>query len=523
MNRFLFVGSLGLVGVLLASCNSGSPQPPAAPTNVSAVSSPGSVTVAWQDAGSSVSGFTLYRWAAGSGGSASTSTQLTTVGAGATTYRDYTADPSTSYVYAVEATGPGGTSSATQASAAAAPTPATLNVAVNTAAEQTLLQGTAGRYETSHPAVTVTVTAHPSSYKSYVDSTLGSGSSSVDVAELDVIWPAEYASDLADLEAMSGTSVSGDFFTYASTAGTVGGTLIAAPWYADVGLLYYRTDLLQKYGFSGPPATWSDLESMAQTIQSGEQATNSSFVGYVWEGAAAEGLTCNALEWFASSGGGDIISSQDVITVDNAQAVAALTAAVDWVSGSTPISPSNVTSMTAEGARSVWDAENAAFMRNWAYAYAATAANTNLAGKFDVAPLPSASGGTGTGTLGGWMLGVASHGAHPHVATNFVLYATSAAEEVHVATDAGYLPSRPGVYSDASVQAALPFSATALTALSNAVTRPSVVTGSNYGQVSAAVYTRVHNALSGSSSPATALQNLQSDLVSITGFTTGSP
>src|SRR5207245_9995012 len=75
----------------------------------------------------------------------------------------------------------------------------------------------------------------------------------------------------------------------------------------DIGLLYYRTDLLRQYGYREPPRTWDQLEIMAARIQAGARAKGKKqFWGFVWQGAAAEALTCNALEWQAAEGCGQI-------------------------------------------------------------------------------------------------------------------------------------------------------------------------------------------------------------------------
>ncbi|MTW19629.1 extracellular solute-binding protein [Allochromatium palmeri] len=69
-------------------------------------------------------------------------------------------------------------------------------------------------------------------------------------------------------------------------------------------LLYYRKDLLDKHGFA-PPETWADLERIARVIL--EREADPQLAGFVWQGSAYEGLTCNALEWIDSYRGGTII------------------------------------------------------------------------------------------------------------------------------------------------------------------------------------------------------------------------
>lgn len=139
---------------------------------------------------------------------------------------------------------------------------------------------------------------------------LNAASTEYDVYQIDVIWPGlmdEHAIDLSTYIPLA--EVNAHFPTLIQN-NTRNGKLVGIPWFTDAGLLYYRTDLLSKYGFSHPPQTWAELETMAATIQAGERAEGrSNFWGFVWQGNAYEGLTCDALEWQASEGGGLIITA----------------------------------------------------------------------------------------------------------------------------------------------------------------------------------------------------------------------
>ena len=88
------------------------------------------------------------------------------------------------------------------------------------------------------------------------------------------------------------------------------------------------------------------------------------------------------------------------MTINNANALRALERAQQWIGH---ISPPGVIGFMEEDARRWWESGNAAFMRNWPYAYA-SGQNSPLKGKFDVAPLPGEEAGQGAATLGGWQL-----------------------------------------------------------------------------------------------------------------------
>ena len=148
-------------------------------------------------------------------------------------------------------------------------------------------------------------------------------SSDLDVYMIDVIWPGDMAEHLIDLNEYGAAEMAKEHFPAIVQNNTVDGKLLGMPWFTDAGLLYYRTDLLEKYGYDGPPKTWDQLEEMAAKIQEGERKDNPDFWGFVWQGNAYEGLTCDAIEWVYSHGGGSIIEPDGTISINNEMAVKA--------------------------------------------------------------------------------------------------------------------------------------------------------------------------------------------------------
>jgi trehalose/maltose transport system substrate-binding protein len=334
----------------------------------------------------------------------------------------------------------------------------------------------------------------------------------IDVLQIDVIWPAVLAPHLVDLSAMLSEQDRADHFKVLIDNNTVDGQLVAVPWFVDAGLLYYRQDLLEKYG-KEVPETWGELADTAKAILDGEkQAGNTGLQGYVWQGRAYEGLTCNALEWIASYGGGSIVDADGNVTINNPQAAKALDTAKSWIG---TISPQGVLSYSEEESRGVFQSGNAVFMRNWPYAWAlANAADSPVKGKVGVAALPQGEGPDArhVSALGGQNLAVSRYSAHPNEAADLVRYLTSAQEQKRRAQEGSFNPTLRSLYSDAGLVTANPFYKDFLPIVENAVARPSTVTGRRYNQVSSAFVRVVHGVLSGQGTASASLADLSSEL-----------
>lgn len=324
---------------------------------------------------------------------------------------------------------------------------------------------------------------------------LASGADDIDVLQIDVVWAGILASHLIDLRPHVGDAPEAHF-TALIENDTVDGRLVAMPWWADVGVLYYRADLLEKHGFT-PPRTWQEMTEIARAVQTAERAAgNRGMWGFVFQGKAYEGLTCNALEWIDSFGGGTIVNDAGEITINNPRAIGALSLAGSWVGD---IAPPGVLNYDEEAARGVFQTGNAVFMRNWPYAWTlAQGEDSPVRGKVGVMPLPSGGpGGKASGTLGGWHLAVSRYSRHPDVAADLIAFLTSAEQQKKRAIDASYNPTIPALYDDADVLAANPFFGDLLEPLRNAAARPSRIAGPHYNRLSSDVWRAAHDILAG--------------------------
>jgi trehalose/maltose transport system substrate-binding protein len=344
---------------------------------------------------------------------------------------------------------------------------------------------------------------------------LESGAKVPDVYAVDVVWPGVFADYLLDLKAYVPALEIAAHFPQLIPNYTIKGRLVALPYAINIGLLFYRADLLRRYGYGAPPKTWEELESMAARIQRGERARGKKdFWGFVWQGALTETLTCNALEWQVSEGGGTIIENGE-ITVNNPQTVRAWERAAHWIGF---ISPPGVVEYKAGDAFNVWQAGQTAFMRNWAEAYPAARARASAGGEeLGIAPLPGGRAGI-AGTVGGHGYGVSLHSQHPREAAMLVRFLCRRDTQLLSCRNTAEPPSVPEVYQDAQVMAANPYFSRVLEAYQKGATlRPSMLTGKAYPTVSRAYFEAVHSVLTGEKSAARAAAELERTLVQITG------
>jgi multiple sugar transport system substrate-binding protein len=334
-----------------------------------------------------------------------------------------------------------------------------------------------------------------------------------DVLELDVIWTSEFAAAgwllPIDDPAIDTTA----FFRGTLEACRWAGKLYAVPWYADVGLLYRRTDLIPE-----EPRSLEELSQFAQRAVA-SQAGRSVPFGIAWMGARYEGLVTVFLEYLGGFGG-RIMDDSMRVTVDAPEAVRALTFMRDQIT-SLKIAPRDVLTWHEEETRFAFQNGRAAFMRNWPYAYSAMADTTQsrVARKYAVSPMPAAPGGRPTAALGGAQLGINKWTEHPDAARALVAFITAPEQQLERAVAIGEFPTRRAVYDEPALRAALAIPADdARRAVESATPRPVTPL---YTQLSELLQIELHRALAGQVEPEAALRaaaRRMNDVVDKTGL-----
>ncbi|MFK0273929.1 ABC transporter substrate-binding protein [Ensifer sp. NPDC090286] len=369
--------------------------------------------------------------------------------------------------------------------------------------------------QTGHKVSLVTMPPSSSEQFSQYRLWLAAGNKDVDVYQTDVVWAPQLADQFVDLTEAA-KDVVGQHFPSIIASQTVNGRLVALPVFTDAPALFYRKDLLEKYGKT-PPKTWDELAATAKEIQEKERAAGQADLwGYVFQGNAYEGLTCNALEWVKSSGGGQIVEPDGTISINNEKAAAAIDRIKGWVG---TISPQGVLAYQEEESRGVWQTGNSVFMRNWPYAYAlGNGDDSAVKGKFAVAPLPTATDGDQpSSTLGGWNVAVSKYSDDQEAAIALAKFLSSAEVQKRRAIELSNLPTVAALYDDADVAKAQPFMPAWKPIFESAVPRPSAVTKVKYNEVSAKFWNAVHNSLSGNGTAAENLELLEIELTEMKG------
>jgi multiple sugar transport system substrate-binding protein len=330
------------------------------------------------------------------------------------------------------------------------------------------------QFEAQNPDIRIQRQVGPHSsteFHAVVSQRLKNRDPSVDVFFMDVIWPPEFASAGWALELSSRFTAAErrGFLPAPIAANTYGGGIYGVPSFLDAGLLYFRKDLLEKYGFD-PPGMWEEMLLQGQTILKGEH--DATLHIYSGQFKQYEGLVCNMLEFIWSNGGGVLNGQTGEVLLDEPAAVEAVAFVRDRIIDKA--APRGVLNYEEPESLTLFVQGKAVFHRNWPYAW--TLANdphrSKVAGKVGVGSLPAFQGHLPASALGGWQFGINRFSKHPDEAWRFIGFMTAYESQKALAFEAGRAPTRRALYEDPDLRIRMPHLIAFLPAFEAARPRP---------------------------------------------------
>lgn len=373
------------------------------------------------------------------------------------------------------------------------------------------------RFNRLHRDIHIAVTRGPLDTESLSDLAISSlllGDSPFDLLMMDVSWTARYAAAgwLTPLETLLGEGAMDGLLPAARRGNAFGGHLWRMPLSGDAALLYWRTDLLQR-----PPRDTRELVAMGRDLQRDGKVP----WGYVWQGKQYEGLSCVALEVLEAFGAHWWDGQRERTDLLTPAALAATTWLTDLVR--TGISPPGVANFAENDALQLFSAGEAAFLRNWPYAWRLIQEEKGpVAGKIGVVPVVGAPGFQGRGTLGTWGLSLLKGSPHPEASARVVQWLTGPDAQRQLVLLQGYAPTWKSLYADPLLKAAHPLLQVQQEALESAVARPLTPL---YAQLSNVLQRQLNALLTSDLEPERALARAQqqSQLITQSAGATASP
>jgi multiple sugar transport system substrate-binding protein len=274
-------------------------------------------------------------------------------------------------------------------------------------------------------------------------------SPSFDVLMLDVIWVPEFAEAgwLLDLTPHVGPAELAPHFPAAVEAATWRGRVWAMPWLMNVGVLYYRADLLDRHGLD-PPRTWDELAAQVVRIRAAEG--NPRLDGVLWQGKQYEGLVVNALEAFWANGT-RLLGADGRVLPEPARAAEALGVLRGLIERG--LSPPWVTAADEELTRRHFGDGRALFLRSWPYAMDLfERADSPVRGRVGIAPLPRhARGERGWGASGGASIAVNRRTRQPAAAVALARFLAGERGQRALTAAVALSPARTALYHDPAI------------------------------------------------------------------------
>jgi multiple sugar transport system substrate-binding protein len=316
---------------------------------------------------------------------------------------------------------------------------------------------------------------------------------SIAIMSLDPPFVAEFAEAgfLRPFEADEAVGLSTGVLSGPVEGATWHGRLVAAPFYANSQLLWYRKSAAAKAGLdpAGGPVSWDQVITAAEKAGVTTEVQGARYEGYM---VLISGLVASA--------GGQVLDrpeagrdARPALDTPAGRRAAEVIARLAHSRSSDP----GLATAEEEAARAAFQGARGGFMTNWAYVYGA-ASEAVASGSLDPAVLadiawarwPRADPGRPSRPpLGGIDLGVGAFTRHPDLAVDAIRCLTTADSQRRYMLKSKNPAARAAVYDDAEVRAAFPMADLIRESIADAAPRPK---SPYYTDVSTAVVRTFH-------------------------------
>ena len=367
------------------------------------------------------------------------------------------------------------------------------------------------KYQEQNPGVTIDIEtggATSELQRQYLSTVLNAKDTAIDIYMIDIVNPAQYfnAGWLEPLDSyVGGAPALQPYLPVYSQANLVNGKVAAMPAFADAMFMYYRKDLLDKYGIK-EPKTWDELVASAKKVLDAEN--NPNLQGLSIQGAPIEGAVCTFLLPYWSLGH-QFNDAAGKLTLDKDSAVKGLEMWLKMVDSG--VMKKNIAEVTTPITVNEFKAGQVVFAINWGFAWDVfkDAPDSQVKGKVGVMPLPAMAGGKSATCVGGWQWAVSAFSKNKQAAADLVKYMSTSQASTFLAVEGSLLPVYQSVYTDRAVLEKAPWFKDAANVIIAGQARP---ISSQYGQVSDVVRTNTNAALARTKSPAEAVSDIENRL-----------
>ncbi|MFL0747346.1 MAG: ABC transporter substrate-binding protein [Prochlorococcus sp.] len=324
------------------------------------------------------------------------------------------------------------------------------------------------------------------------------GKSPFDALLIDVTWLPKYAAAgwLAPLDPWIDQQAIDSLAPGAQLGNSYKDQIYRWPLVADMGLLYWRTDLMKE-----PPKTPQELLEISQRIQQEGRVP----YGYVWQGRQYEGLSCVFLEVLDGFGGKWLTPGTDIVGLNSP----ASQKAASWLRKliSSGVSPKAVINYAENETLQLFKSGDAALMRNWPYAWGEVQkTNSPIKGKVGVTTMVAAPGHKSTATLGSWGFSILKGSSNPDAAAEVIAFLTSTYAQKQLFLKNSYTPTKAELFNDPELLAKSTILPILAEALQSTEQRPQTPL---YAQISDVLQRQLSSILTGKSKVNTAMDRAQ--------------